>query len=187
MMLNRALRVTILAILAITAIGMITPLAAERDFDSLFKDAESSVKAGRYEEAIAILTIIITAHPEAAEAYINRGTAAVAYLNRGNIWSALQDHVKAIADFSSVIRIYPRSHIAYTNRGNSHITLRQFDHALADFDKAISLNPTYALAYLGRGIVHKEKGDLDKAAKDFNDALFLDPEGVRPAFKVKDE
>src|SRR4029077_16859301 len=64
---------------------------------------------------------------------------ALNYGNRGNAYSAKGDHDRAIADYTQVINLDPKSAIAYNNRGLAYRAKGDLDRAIADYNQAINL------------------------------------------------
>jgi tetratricopeptide (TPR) repeat protein len=102
-----------------------------------------------------------------------------AFYNRGRAARKKGDLARAIADYSSAVRLTPRSSKSfaktYNNRGDAYAEAGDNDRATADFDEAINLDPSYAKAYHNRGVIHSRRGDLDRAVADYSKALELDP------------
>ncbi|MBN1385182.1 MAG: tetratricopeptide repeat protein [Elusimicrobia bacterium] len=84
-------------------------------------------------------------------------------------------HDKAIADFTTAIKINPDDAEAHYNRGISYSYKDACNEAIKDFTKAIELNPKYVEAYNNRGNVYFDKGLYDKALNDYNKAIEIDP------------
>jgi tetratricopeptide (TPR) repeat protein len=99
------------------------------------------------------------------ETYLEQGDAA---LEQGN-WDV------AIAQYTQVIAINPKSSIAYNDRGTARQSQGDLDGALKDFTQALALDPKMALAFNGRGNVKAAKNDLTGAIADFTQAVHLDP------------
>ena len=86
------------------------------------------------------------------------------------------DYYGAIADFSKIIEINPRSAYAvdaYVYRGNAKYYLEDYEGAIADFSKVIEINPRDTRAYGNRGISKKKLGDLKGACADWREASYL--------------
>jgi len=69
-----------------------------------------------------------------------------AWMGRGFVWFQLENHEKAIADFSKVIEISPQSAQAYNNRGYNHQLLGNYSIALEDYNQALEIVPEFVLA-----------------------------------------
>lgn len=106
------------------------------------------------------------------------------YYWRGFAWLELDEHERAIEDFSRIIEI---DHDAETHctRARIYTHLKDYEKALEDYEKAIGITPN-AVTYLDRGIVYLNLGEQDKALNDFHIAIKLDqePEAYSWAAKV---
>ena len=100
---------------------------------------------------------------------------AVAFYNRGNARYDMGDYEKAVADYSSAIKLNPADTLALNNRGNAYANRRDFDRAIADLTQALKYNPDYAQGYNDRGVAYGAKGDIDRALVDFEQAVKFDP------------
>ena len=96
-----------------------------------------------------------------------------AYLNRGSDYLSKNNNDVAIANFSELIRLDPKSFGAYTNRGEAYRRKGLLDLAIADLDRAIALNRKNSFAWFNRGITYSDKGDPDHAIADYNQAIRL--------------
>ena len=116
----------------------------------------------------------IAANPQLAEAYNNRG---LAFYN-------LNQHQKAIEDFSQAIRIKPEYAEAYNNRGNAYYALDQYQKAEADFNQSLQFKPRYAKAHLNRGLAFFQMQKLTESCTDFKRACDLgDCDGLQWAMQ----
>src|SRR5262245_40672190 len=67
-----------------------------------------------------------------------------AYFSRGSAYYTRGDFDRAIADYSEVIRLDPKSASAYGGRGLAYFDKGDFDRAIADYNEAIKLDPKSA-------------------------------------------
>ncbi|MCD6213540.1 MAG: tetratricopeptide repeat protein, partial [Candidatus Desulfofervidus sp.] len=90
-------------------------------------------------------------------------------------YANLNEHERAIEDFSEAIDLNPDDAEAYINRGNAHTNLNKHERAIEDYGKAIELNPAFAEAYSNRGIAYSEIQRYEESARDLKKAgiLFL--------------
>ena len=79
----------------------------------------------------------------------------------------------AITDYSSIIKLRPRSYAAYANRGHAESMLNRLDDATFDLNRAIEINPKIDFAYEDRGWVKYAKNDLSGAISDYQEAIAL--------------
>jgi tetratricopeptide (TPR) repeat protein len=97
------------------------------------------------------------------------------YLQRGDAKAKKNDWKGAIADYTQLLEIDPKSSATYLNRGLARQSSQDLDGAINDFTKAIAINPDLATAYNARGIVKTTKNDLDGAIADYTEAIRIDP------------
>ena len=64
---------------------------------------------------------------------------------------------KAIADYSTAIKLAPNFAQIYDNRGNAYQDKGSYDHAIKDYTQAIQLNPSDVNTYNNRGVVSFKK------------------------------
>lgn len=105
---------------------------------------------------------------------------ALAYVIRGTAQYIYREYDKAIADYSSAIRLKPDLVIAYYNRGIAYQEKGDWDRAIADYDRAILLSPDDLVLYINRGLVRAAKGQLDLAIADYDRAIELSPNSALP-------
>ncbi|RLD31797.1 MAG: hypothetical protein DRI83_11840 [Bacteroidetes bacterium] len=139
-------------------------------------------RAGIWQDSFTLWNDVISKHPE----------ASVAYINRGNAWQEKGDYNRAIADYSMAVKAEPNAADAYLNRGLAYYKLESTTLALQDFNQAILLGANDAEAYNSRGLLRASIGQLDMALSDFvqasvNDPLYVDAwinQGLMYANKV---
>jgi tetratricopeptide (TPR) repeat protein len=73
------------------------------------------------------------------------------FFARGQRFARQGEYDKAIADFTEVIRLVPKSPTGYYNRGLSYAKNKDYDKAIADFTEAIRLDPKNDASYHNRG------------------------------------
>lgn len=81
----------------------------------------------------------------------------------------------AIADYTEIIRRFPKNEFTYLERGVTYYNKVEFERAIADFDHVIELKPNFERAYYSRGAANLRKGDLDQSIADYNQAITLKP------------
>jgi len=122
-----------------------------------------------WQDSFTLWNDVISKHPE----------ASVAYINRGNAWQEKGDYNRAIADYSMAVMTEPNAADAYLNRGLAYFQLENTTLALQDFNQAILLGAHDAEAYNNRGLLRASIGQIDMALSDFvkaaeNDPLYVD-------------
>ena len=129
------------------------------------------------ERGIAYVTLLITIVPfwtlERPSASIR--SFARAFANRGAVYGAKQDFEKALADFSRVLTLEPRSAHAFADRAGMHRLNGQDDAAIKDYTEAIRIDPAFADAILNRAITLAGTGKCAEALPDFTRAIELNP------------
>ena len=137
-----------------------------------------------YKEKLKYYNKAITANPDYADAYINRGL----------VKNELKDYDGSIEDYDRAIELDPRCSLAYNNRGYTKHKKGDYEGALKDYNKAILLNPKLNIAldnkaklldevcleddeefsakfYLSLGIQEINKGNLLEGIKNIDESL----------------
>lgn len=84
-------------------------------------------------------------------------------------------YAEAIALFSLLIKLNPKSASNYNNRGLLHFQNGQQEQALADYNRALKLNPRLAKVYNNRANCYAALGKLEDAIADYETAIDLNP------------
>jgi tetratricopeptide (TPR) repeat protein len=147
-------------ILTLTLWKSSTPATAQKAYD----DAVKLYSAGKYPEAVTLLT----------QAIGEKSNLIEAYQLRGNAYRFMNDPENAVADFNKVIQAHPNDPDNYRFRGQCYHDLGKFDDAIKDYNKLLELKPS-AVAYNGRGICYRDLGQVGRAIEDFSKAVQLDP------------
>ena len=154
------------------------------------------------EEAIADFTQAISAYPQFAEAYEERGniyhdleqydkaiadfTQAIshepnyveAYKSRARSYQYLEQYDKAIADYTQIIAIDPQFISAYQSLAYTYRNLEQYDKAIAAYTQLIEIDLESTFAYQDRAFLYKKLGQYDKAIADYTQLIEIDPDNV---------
>jgi tetratricopeptide (TPR) repeat protein len=97
------------------------------------------------------------------------------YFNRGEAYSKLENHKKAIDDFSSAINYGSEEFKTVTSifyfRGEEYSWLRNYEKAIDAYSESIHLNPAHNRSLLMRGNAYLRAGKKDKAKADFDTYL----------------
>lgn len=133
--------------------------------DTRFHLADTFSQAGLDDEALSEYAVAIALDPRFLEAFNNRAL----------LHSRRKNHLLALDDLSSALRIaeYPAG---FRNRAYVYVEMKRFAEAIADYDKAIALRPTAAYltsraqARLKWGQAHFDRAKLDLAAAILADA-----------------
>ncbi len=132
---------------------------------SLKHEAQKHMSAGRYGEAIALLSELITLHPDASDAYILRG---LSYENRGQF-------KYAIIDFNQAIQLAPQNvtyqqHLKRVTDKHHQIIQQRIDK----YKRELKINPNLTEHYFALGQLYEEFGDWQKAENWYGKYFELD-------------
>jgi tetratricopeptide (TPR) repeat protein len=126
--------------------------------------AKESYDAGKYSNALYAVN----------EALRDRGQRLDAYRLRAEIYRAMLQPKKAVADITRVIELQPGVPEYYDFRAQTYLELDDSASAAKDYTKVIALK-TSGQAYYGRGLCYLKLNDTRKAIDDFTKAIELDP------------
>jgi len=100
------------------------------------------------------------------------------YYCRGKAYLYKLDYVKAIDDFSIVLKLNPKITEIYHRRGDAYKGIKKYDLAIKDYNKVIKLEPKYSeifWVYYGRGISYAHTNNYPLAFEDFNKTIQFAP------------
>ena len=83
------------------------------------------------------------------------------------------EYDKAIADFTTSIRLNPLYAIAYVCRAMAYGMKKEYEKAIADCTATIKLDSNFAHAYYYRGKIFYFEEEYDKAIMDFTESIRL--------------
>lgn len=129
-------------------------IMAQTTPSSLKHEAQKHMSAGRYGEAIALLSELITLHPEMADAYILRG---LSYENRGQFKYAIIDFKQAIESEPENIK-YQQDLKRVTDKHREIIQKR-----IDKYKRELKINPNLTEHYFSLGQFYEEVGDWEEA------------------------
>jgi tetratricopeptide (TPR) repeat protein len=138
---------------------------ANIDIDAIKAMAWQEVASGNYQAAIAQYNLILAMNP----------TDVQALMERGITYARLDDHERAIEDYTAAAYGERSNALIYYNRGISYDALGLTDLALADYDHSIRHDNQYAYTWNNRGYVYASLGDWAQAINDYTQAIALDP------------
>jgi tetratricopeptide (TPR) repeat protein len=131
--------------------------------------AREALQAGDTATAIAGFSEAIESRQLMPEQLAN------ALINRGFAYQQLQEHDRAVDDYTAALRIDAMSGklraTALYNRGLSQQKLNHSVLAIEDFTSALFLQPEFAHAYYLRGTLLRDNGQLLFALSDFEKAI----------------
>ena len=143
--------------------GFIAWLKQEEATSSYYEKGKDYYKAGKYEEAVDELSILLGINPSSDTGYYRRGLAKY----------RLREYRQALQDLEQAIRLKPRAN-TYGWQGLAHYQLREYRQAIKDFDHAIILGPDETWVYRWRGETYRKLGYYDEAQSDEEKACSLD-------------
>jgi tetratricopeptide (TPR) repeat protein len=114
-----------------------------KDLPALIYRSQIHRQAGNYDLALADLDTAIRITPDDADLYHARGMLLYAQYMGASAWIRKSDLERAIADFSQMIRLEPKSGLGYYLRGKAHVTNGDRDRAIADLIEGSKLDPIH--------------------------------------------
>jgi tetratricopeptide (TPR) repeat protein len=126
---------------AVCLLTLSSPLAAaEKPYQTLYKQGVAANKKGDLDEAIRLYSKAIAVKTDSADLYFVRGRA----------YRQKDQYDAAIKDFDKAIALRPNFAEAYNHRGVTRIGKGEQDKARADFKKACELGSSDGCANLKR-------------------------------------
>jgi predicted TPR repeat methyltransferase len=122
-------------------------------------------QAGRYKNAIALMSRAEARTPHDAGLHTNLGSALQA--------SGRLD--EAVARFMKAIKISPGFALAYNNLGNALRLQGNHEKAVSAFRQALDIDRNYTDAHVNLAIVYQSMGETAKATQCYQQAVALDP------------
>jgi tetratricopeptide (TPR) repeat protein len=105
--------------------------SGDPQIDRLMAQGSEQMQAGRYAEAIAAFSSVISRKPGFAEGWNRRAT----------VYFLAGDYARSIADCDEVLKRNPSHFGALSGLGQIHAKLEQYEQALAWFRRALEVNP----------------------------------------------
>lgn len=127
--------------------------------------AKEAYRKGNLTEAESLLTTLLMASPDNAEAHTLRVAVA---MRRG-------DFVRAREHAEKTVSLLPKDPTARGNLGSALMQLGDNAGALTHLDAAIAIDPEHVLARRNRGILYVALQRFDDAITDLRAALARDP------------
>lgn len=137
----------------------------------LFEKAQTATDKKKYEEALALLTQLLTADPNDFQAWTELGTVN---LVQQKLSEAEKSYLRAI-------EVRPKFFLALMNLGKIRVAQKKHEEALVPLTQALEIQPTSANLnfLLGETYLQLKKGS--KAVVYLYEALKLDPTGMTEA------
>lgn len=145
-----------------------------RNVDYLKARANASERKGDAASAQADYLSIIRLY----DASVASAPAAQTFYERARIWKQLKNYPKALADYTSAIRLDPNDKYNYDSR--YYLVQEMTDNsaqAMKYLDDFVSKEPTFADNYRIRAEA-RDESDIDKNLSDYDQAIRLRPDDV---------
>ncbi|MEO1719697.1 MAG: tetratricopeptide repeat protein [Pseudomonadota bacterium] len=143
-----------------------TPADAQRKTrDQILQDAARAQAAGRPEQAVTLLTSVLS------ERGLANAKRAIILNDRAIAYARIADYQRAFDDFNASARLFPENAALYNNRAAVLISLELHDEAIKDLDRALVLAPRYSSAMSNRAAARLALGQTTRAWRDFRDAM----------------
>jgi tetratricopeptide (TPR) repeat protein len=133
---------------------------------SMFLAVHTHQRISVWENGLKLFSDVIEKNPNLPFAYNNRGYAYQKYYN---------DMDKALADYSTAIRIDSTYYRSLSNRGVVYFNLGDPENAIRDFTRSLDYHPQNEDALLGRANSLSSLGRYANALPDYDRYLELQP------------
>ena len=143
---------------------MTAPASAD-EYEARFQQALEHYRAGRLDEAIAMLAALSDQHPDDPRLLLVYATAAL----------RCGDRERGIALLGRVVELQPDNAVAHYQLGVALDEARRTGEALSSYERAIGAKPDFAEAHNNRGVALKALGRPDEALASFERAIRLRP------------
>lgn len=124
------------------------------------------MKAGSYEQALALLN----------RALSQDSSLLIAHLNRGSAYYQLGQATQAALDFRYVLSQVPEHPVALSNLGLALCAQGQVQEGMMHLDRALELDQSLAEAWYNRGLARFTQGLTRDGEADFQQAKALKPQ-----------
>lgn len=142
----------------------------------VLSEVRDHLKAGRYEEAQALLEDALDKQPE----------AALLYLGMGNVLAARGAFEQAIEYYTGALHLKTNWALPLIMAGKAYVHMDRLDKALEQFEAALALNPGLEQARLHAVRVHRRMGDMGAAEACLRAALTHNPASEDAAVALSD-
>ena len=134
--------------------------------------AAQHMAAGRYPQAMAVLTQALSKYPDHAGLYSLRAALELEQ----------QDIKGALADMEQAVRLAPENPLYRVTRARLYLRFERRDEALRDLDAAVLLDPDLVPARFNRGTLLANLGKEREALADFDHCIAVEPHLPAPWF-----
>lgn len=105
----------------------------------------------------------------------NNPKSAKSYVARGDLYYLLNEHSKAISDYTAALALDKNLDAAYFGRGMAYGRMGLVEEGIADLSVYIARHPDSSVAYTKRGVRNIWLGNMLAAEQDLTRAVELDP------------
>ena len=112
-------------------------------YEAMYFKGKMLGENGKFDEAIELLSQVITHDPRDLGALIHRGL----FFKKKN------NYIEALSDYDAVIKYETEIAQVYHNRANLRVMIKDLKGALEDFDEALSLDENLSKTYFNRGVL----------------------------------
>jgi len=144
---------------------------AEVEACRMINVADSQIRAGELEQALATMNRAVELAPRFPNAYHWRAA----------VHQQLGHHEEAIADFNRVLAVGPDLAEVYDARGSEQFKLGHVTAAIQNFDRAVELDPKLKRQHWRRGIAYYYAGRYEEGRQQFEDYQAFDDSDVENA------
>jgi clan AA aspartic protease (TIGR02281 family) len=163
------------------------------------------MQEGNYKESTAYFVKEISEHPKNSFAYLlismvqtqekaygkalesvnkaiqytpsnDKEKLAAAYNTRADIYNALGDRQKMLADLNMLIKLQPNDADYYQKRAQFYYEEKQYDLSANDYNQCIRIMPGSIVGYMGLGRNACMQGRYDEGIRQFEYAMKLSPD-----------
>ena len=133
------------------------------EYSDWFRLGTQSLDSLNYSDAIGYFSMAIYLEPEQPAPYAYRGDA----------FREEEEYLKAIEDYTRLMKLMSDDYIGYLGRAIAYRALGNQNSAINDLSKAIEKFPNDEGLYVVRGGNYADIREFDKACADFNYAIKL--------------
>ncbi len=150
------------------ASGSLSSAQGGGDWQAIFTEATSAMKAGLYKQAAEDFRRVIALRPGLAPAYLNDGLAL----------QQLGDHAAAVEQFRKCLALQPTMRGVHLLLGVSLYKESRLEEARTELKKEVLASPKDPKALMWLGVVDLADGLADEAADVLDRAAILSPDDV---------
>lgn len=133
---------------------------------------EAHYALGHYDSALESFNLAVNTSS------MHSGSPSLAtLLGRARSLNQMQQSVKALKEYSAILKLYPECLEAWMHRAELHARSSEtVAHAIRDYTRVLVLQPGHTMAMYARAGVFRESGEFVKSLEDLNQCITIDPE-----------